>query len=135
MTTDRNIRDQVWQAADPTGETRALINATLHGGGEVPALLRLMGVEVRGQWEQLSLTGVEYRHALESIEAAIRVLVPRGWAVMNMQTKAVGEALRLADAGRDDEAGDLLAGQWEGEGSWRLKRVCDRVRAMGGADD
>ncbi len=135
MTTDRNIRDQVWQAADPTGETRALINATLHGGGEVPALLRLMGVEVSGQWEQLSLTGVEYRHALESIEAAIRVLVPRGWAVMNMQTKAVAEAVRLADAGRDDEADDLLAGQWEGEGSWRLKRVCDRVRAMGGADD
>jgi len=135
VTTDRNIRDQVWHAADPTGETRALINATIHGGREVPAVLRLMGVEVSSDWEQLTLTGVEFRHGLESIEAAVRMLVPRGWAVMNMQTEAVAEAVRLADAGRGDEADNLLAGQWEGEGAWRLKRVCDRVRAMGGADD
>ena len=135
VTADRSIRDQVWHAADPTGETRALINATIHGGREVPALLRLMGVEVSSDWEQLTLTGVEFRHGLESIEAAVRMLVPRGWAVMNMQTEAVAEAVRLADAARGDEADNLLAGQWEGEGAWRLKRVCDRVRAMGGADD
>ncbi len=135
MTADRSIRDQVWHAADPTGETRALINATIHGDREVPALLRLMGVEVSSDWEQLTLTGVEYRHGLESIEAAVRMLVPRGWAVMNMQTEAVAEAVRLADAARGDEADNLLAGQWEGVGAWRLKRVCDRVRAMGGADD
>jgi hypothetical protein len=55
---------------------------------------------------------------------------------MNMQTEAVAEAVRLADAGpAATRPTTSWAGQWEGEGSWRLRRVCDRVRAMGGADD
>ena len=38
-------------------------------------------------------------------------------------------------AGHHDEADDLLAGQWESEGDWRIKRVSNRVRSMAAADE
>lgn len=129
-----SIRAQVWRAADPTGENRALINAAVHGGDEVPVFLRRVGLDVGGAWERLADMGAEYRRSIERIEASVRVLVPRGWAVMNMDTEAVLGAVQMTEAGRGDEADDLLAEQWEGEGAWRLDRICQRVRVMGATD-
>lgn len=76
---------------------------------------RQIGVEVSSDWEQLTRTGVEYRHYLERIEAAVRMLVPRGWTVMTMQPETVAEAVRLADAGR----GDGPTTSWRGSGRGR----------------
>jgi hypothetical protein len=129
-----SIRDQVWHAADPTGANRDLINAAVHGGEELPVLLRRVGRDVGEAWERLVGVGADYRRSIEGITAAVRVLVPRGWAVMNMDSEAVRRAVEAADAGRGDEAEELLAGQWEGEGAWRLERVCQRVAAIGASD-
>lgn len=129
-----SIRDQVWRAADPAGENRALVNAVVHGGKEIPAWLRRVGLDLSEAWDELAGVGAEYRRSVERIEAAVRVLVPRGWAVMNMDVAVVRRAIQAAEAGRGDEADELLAELWEGEGAWRLKRICDRVRAMGAGD-
>jgi len=72
---------------------------------------------------------------MDSMEAAVSVLVPRGWAVMHMDTAAVSAAVAAVCEGRHDEADDLLAGQWEGDGEWRIKRVGQRVRSMAAADE
>ena len=72
---------------------------------------------------------------MDSIEAAVRLLVPRGWAVMHMDTTTMSAAVAAVQAGNPDEADDLLAGQWEGEGDWRIKRVGQRVRSMATADE
>jgi hypothetical protein len=130
--TGRSVREQVWTATDPSGETRALINAAVHAPN-VEWLTKL-GLGIAADWEKLVSVGIEYRKNIEGIESAITTLVPRGWAVMNMQTEAVHLAVRLVQDGRDADADELLADQWEGEGAWRTKRVCDRVRAMGGLD-
>jgi hypothetical protein len=50
----------------------------------------------------------------------------------------LGDGVRAVDvaaAGREEEADEMLAGQWQGEGAWRLKRVCQRVEVMGASDD
>ncbi len=72
---------------------------------------------------------------MDSMEAAVGVLVPRGWAVMHMDTAAVNAAVAAVREGRPDEADDLLAGQWEGDGEWRLKRVGQRLRSMAATDE
>lgn len=129
-----SIRDQVWRAVDPTGENRALIGAAIQGSRDVPEFLRRIGVDVGESWGQLAVLTADYRKSIEEIEAAVRVLGPRGWAVMTMDTEAVRRGVQAAEAGRGDEADDLLADQWEGDGTWRLKRICDRVGAMGATD-
>lgn len=134
MSDSPSMRDQVWRVADPTGENRALINAAVHGGEEVAVWLRRVGFDVGGAWERLVGVGAEYRRSIEGIEDAVRVLVPRGWAVMNMDTDAVVRAVQMSEAGRGDEADDLLAEEWDGEGAWRLNRVCQRVGVMGATD-
>lgn len=135
MSTDGpSIRDQVWRAVDATGENRALINAVIHGSRDVPDFLRRIGLDVGESWGQLAVVSAEYRKSIEGIEAAVRALGPRGWAVMTMDTETVRRAVQAADAGRGDEADDLLADQWEGDGAWRLKRVCDRVGVMCASD-
>lgn len=48
-----------------------------------------------------------------------------------MKTAIVEQAIELVRSGNTEAADDLLAGQWDGEGSWRTKRVCERVRVMG----
>lgn len=131
---DPSIRDQVWRAVDPTGENKALINAAVHGGPDVPDVLRRIGADINEAWGQLAALGAEYREGIEAIEAAVRVLGPRGWSVMTMDTESVRRATRAADAGHRDAADDLLADQWEGDGAWRLKRVCDRVGVMGATE-
>jgi hypothetical protein len=64
-----------------------LINAALHGGQDIPDFLRRVGVDVGEAWEQLVGLGVQYSKSIEGIEAAVRVLAPRGWAVTTMDTK------------------------------------------------
>jgi hypothetical protein len=129
-----SIRDQVWGAADPTGENRALIDAAVHGGDEIPDWLRRVGIDVDDAWARLASVGAEFRRSVLGITGAFVVLVPRGWAPSNMHSETVFRAVDLAAAGRGDEADDLLAGQWEGDGAWRLRRVCQRVGAMGAMD-
>ena len=60
---------------------------------------------------------------MDSIEAAVSLLVPRGWAVMNMDHRGRERGGGRSAGGHPDDADDLLAGQWEGEGDWRVKRV------------
>lgn len=129
----QSIRDQVWRAVDPTGANRDLIDA-IHGGRDVPDFMRRIGMDVSEAWGQFAVLGVEYRKGIETIEAAVRVLGPRGWSVMTMDTESVHGAIQAAETGHGDVADDMLADQWEGDGAWRLKRVCDRVGVMAVAD-
>jgi hypothetical protein len=123
MTTgSQDIREQVWRAVDPTGKNRQLINAAIHGRNQAPDFLRRIGVDVGEAWGQLASLSAEYRASIERIESAVRVLCLRGWAVMALDTEAISEAVALVEAGRCDEADELLADQWEGDGAWRLKR-------------
>jgi len=129
-----DVSEQVWRAADPSGENRALIEAAVHGGDEVPLWMRRLGLDVGEAWEQLMSVGVEYRRNVVGVTGAMVVLVPRGWAPMNMKAETVFRAVEMVDEGRGDEADEMLAGQWEGEGAWRLSRSCQRVESMGATD-
>ncbi len=133
--TAKSIRDQLWHAADPDGSQRALLDAAALAG-RAPAWLQRLGRSVDASWARLVDLGEEQTALLDSMEAAVSVLVPRGWAVMHMDTAAVSAAVAAVRAtGDPDEADDLLAGQWEGKGDWRIKRVSQRVRSMAAADD
>lgn len=129
-----DVSEQVWRAADPSGENRALIDAAVHGGDDVPLWMRRLGLDVGEAWERLMSLGVDYRRNVVGITGAMVVLVPRGWAPMNMKAETVFRAVEMVDEGRGDEADELLAGQWEGEGAWRLSRACQRVESMGATD-
>lgn len=128
--TGESIRDQLWRAVDPTGDQRALIEAA----DAAPAWLLRLGRSLNASWTRPADTGSEYAAHMDSVEAAVRLLVPRGWAVMSMDTAAVAGAVAAVRAGRTEEADHLLAGQWEGEGEWRVWRVGKRVRSMAAAD-
>lgn len=136
MTTgaSRSVRDQVWGAADPKGETRQLINAVMHSAS-LPEWLTRFGVDVDLDWERLAALGGQFRQQVDDIAAALQVLTPRGWAIMFMPTQIVKQAVTLVESGDGDQADELLADQWDGElGGWRTSRVCQRVRGMGGGD-
>lgn len=129
------MQQQVWTAVDPAGETRELIDAVTSEGVEIASWMGRLGVDLDDTLATLGTVGAEYRSLIASIAESVRVLGPRGWAVMYMQTEVTARAVALVGEGRGDEADDLLAGQWEGEGEWRLKRICDRVGTMGAGDD
>lgn len=132
--TGKSIRDQLWHAADPDGSQRALIDAAALAG-RAPTWLQRLGRSVDASLTRLADLGQEQTALMDSIEAAVSLLVPRGWAVMNMDHAAVSAAVTAVRAGNPGDADDLLAGQWEGDGDWRIKRVGQRVRAMAAADD
>jgi hypothetical protein len=132
--TGQSIRDQLWRAADPDGSQRALLDAAALAG-RAPAWLQRLGRSVDASWTRVADLGKEQTALLDSIEAAVRLLVPRGWAVMHMDTEAVNAAVAAMRAGNPDEADDLLAMQWEDEGDWRIRRVGQRVRSMAAADE
>ena len=118
-TNSPSIRDQVWRAVDPTGENRALINAAIHGSSEVPDFLRRIGVDVGESWGQLALLSAEYRRSIEGIEAAVRVLGPRGWAVMTWTRRpcaALSKRLRPDGATRPTTCW-LTSGRATGRGA------------------
>ncbi|TBT83239.1 hypothetical protein ET989_12260 [Propioniciclava sinopodophylli] len=110
-----------------------MINAAMHSTGDTK-WFSLLGPGIEDDWQQVVTAGAEYRRTVEGIETLLTKLVPRGWAVMTMQTEALERAMTLVEEGRGGEADDLLADQWAGEGAWRTKRVCDRVRVMGVPD-
>ncbi|GAB3823067.1 hypothetical protein GCM10028820_34590 [Tessaracoccus terricola] len=130
---DLSVHEQVWNAADPTGQTRSMINAAIHSGPGLEWMTRL-GLVIEADWRQLASVSAGYRRTLDGIEAAMVTLVPRGWAIMVMHSESIERAVRLVNAGRGAEADAQLANQWEAEGSWRTKQTCDRVRVMGALD-
>lgn len=129
-----SIRDQLWRAADPTGEQRALLDAAAVVG-RAPTWLQRLGRSLDASWTRLGDLGTEQAALMDSMEAAVKLLVPRGWAVMHMDTAAVKDAVAAVRAGRPEEADDLLAAQWDGEADWRIRRVGKRVRFMAAADE
>lgn len=129
-----NIRDQLWRAADPTGQQRLLVDV-LASASSAPAWLQRLARSLSASWRGVAERGAEYAELMESMEAAVSLLVPRGWAVMQMDISAVKDAVDAIRDGRPEEADDLLAAQWEGEGEWRVKRVGKRVRSMAGTDE
>lgn len=123
----------MWHAADPDGSQRALLEAAALLG-RAPMWLQRLGRSVDASWTRLADLSIEQKMLMDSMEAAVSLLVPRGWAVMNMDHAAVSAAVAAVQVGNPDDADDMLAGQWEGEGDWRIKRVVQRVRSMAGAD-
>lgn len=119
------------------------IRAAIDPDGQQSAFLDAFDAADRSQWLTLlfpqGATVVhefrahidKYRRLQESTLEALTYLVPLGWAPFYMKTAAVEQAVDLARAGDAAAADKLLADQWDGEGSWRTKRVCDRVRGMG----
>lgn len=128
------IRDQLWHAADPDGSQRALLDAAALAG-RAPAWLQRLGRTVDASWAELVDLGKKQTALMDSIEAAVSLLVPRGWGAMQMDTAAVSAAVAAVQAGDPAEADDILAGQWEGKGAWRIRRVAQRVRSMAAADE
>lgn len=132
--TSKSIREQVWDAADPDGSRRALLDAAALAG-RAPGWVQLLGQSLDASWEGLVELGAKQTALMDSIEAAVSVLVPRGWAVMNMKSEVVNAAVAAVRAGRAGEGDDLLAGQWDGDDAWRVQRVGQRVRSMAAADE
>lgn len=129
-----SIRNQLWRAADPTGEQRALIDAAAVVG-RAPTWLQRLGLSLDASWTRLADLGTEQVALIDSMESAVSLLVPRGWAIMHMDTAAVKDAVAAVQGGRPEEADDLLSAQWEGEADWRIRRVGKRVRSMAVADE
>ena len=103
--------------------------------GRAPTWLLRLERSLDASLAQLADLGTEQAALMDSMTAAVSLLVPRGWAVMNMDAMAVTNAVAAVRAGRPDEADDLLAWQWEGEADWRIRRVGNRVRSMAAADE
>lgn len=127
-----SLRDQIWQAADPTGTQRMVMSAA--DSAETLTWIGAIGADVGQAWGDVRVLSSQYDALMRDIEGSLRTLVPRGWAVFNMNTDQVRRAVALVDAGKGTAADDLLAGQWGGESAWRTKRVCDRVDHMGATE-
>lgn len=133
MDEPRSIRDQIRQAIDPRGEHELLANLVSISAESVD-WLSILSTRVGEEHAQLLGMSTEYHRLMESMEEALELLVPRGWAPFSMDTKAVEEAISLLRNGNEEEADTLLAGQWDGEGSWRTKNIQARVSAMGAGE-
>lgn len=127
-----DIRAQVRTAVDPTGEQFALLDAVAHSPNP-PGWLSALVSDLDAVWATLGKVNQEYRTHLADLEGALRLLVPRGWAVFNMESDAVRRAVALVSKGDGQQADELLADQWEKD-TYRTKRVCSRVGSMGAAE-
>lgn len=125
----QELRAQVHAAVDPTGEQTTLLDAV--AGTDKQTWIQILGAEAGRQWDELSAHRSSYTALLTSMQDALELLVPSGWAPFQMDSAAVTAAIEHARSGDVVGADELLARQWEGEGAWRTKRVCDRVRTMG----
>ncbi|WP_104125740.1 hypothetical protein [Cryobacterium sp. Y57] len=135
MTTDhpaRPIRDQIWEVVDPDMNILPLLEA-LDETTTLPGWMAAVHCEVAPLWTALATQGISINALVGEIEHALTELVPRGWAVFNMQTAIVNQAVNLVISGEGDMADELLADQWDSS-THRTKRVCDRVSAMGTSD-
>jgi hypothetical protein len=127
-----DLRAQIRTTVDPTGKTFGLLDA-VDENPRAPSWLSNLASGLDGAWAGIGAIGQQYRSLLADMEDALRLLVPRGWAVFDMQSDAVRQAVAMVVAGRGEEADELLADQW-GSDTYRTKRVCDRVRSMGAAE-
>lgn len=128
----RDLRTQVRETVDPTGQQFALLDA-VEQFPTLPRWVSELADGVDAAWDDLAARGAECRTLLAEIEDGLRLLVPRGWAVFDMQSEALHRAIGLVEQGQGDEADELLADQW-GPDTFRTKRVCDRVDSLGGAE-
>lgn len=135
MTTDRPerpIRDQIRHAVDPEMKMLPFLEA-LGANPTLPAWMTGVQRQIDPLSTALSEQGVSMNALIGDVEHALIELVPRGWAVFNMQAESVNQAVNLVRSGDEDGADELLADQWDGS-TYRTKRVCDRVSIMGAAD-
>ena len=123
----RSVRDQIGFAVDPDGEHASF----LESAAALPEWLVSLDSGFRAQVEDIRRFGREYDELRASMEAALTHLVPLGWSPFSMTTSSVTEAVRLVKVGDPRAADELLALEWDGDGAWRTKRVCERVRTMG----
>lgn len=128
----RDLRTQIRTTVDPTGETFRLLDAVAQNP-KVPSWLSALASGLDGNWADLGAIGQQYQVLLADMEDALRLLVPRGWAVFHMDSDVVRQAVAMVMDGRGSEADRRLADQW-GPDTYRTKRVCDRVRSMGAAE-
>ena len=128
----RSIRAQIRRAVDPDGKLLPLLDA-LGESPAPPSWMAAVSSDLDAQWEALAAHGVGMEELMQKIEDALTELVPRGWAVFNMQSEVVARAVGLVKTDRGGEADELLADQWE-TSTYRTKRVCDRVSSMGAAE-
>lgn len=124
---ERSVGEQIGFAIDPKGERRSLLQAV----DELPEWLVAIDSVFQSQVQEARRVGREYDELRSSMEAALTHLVPLGWSPFNMSSARVREAVELVTRGDARAADDLLAQEWDGEGGWRTKQVCDRVRTMG----
>lgn len=126
-----SIREQVRRAVDPTGK-QSMMLAAIDAAPDLYGWLSTLDREVAGQFASMAARKDEYVELLRSMEDALEVLVPRGWAPFNMDSAVVASAVALVRSGRPAEADALLAGQWE---DGRLtSQVCSRVSVMGAGE-
>lgn len=129
MFTAAELRQQIRHAVDPNGDQLPLLDTLSETDKD--AWVQMLGAGAAAQWDELRSLQQSYQGLLASMQDALEVLVPRGWAPFQMDSDATVEAIRLVRAGDPAAADQMLAGQWEHEGAWRTKRICDRVRTMG----
>ncbi len=123
------VRRQVEQAVDPDGSMTAFLGLI----GRVPRLPEWLDRLSKGFLGEMKDLSVEHERLLASTAEALEVLGARGWAVLNMNAEAVERACDLVRQGQDAEADELLADEWDEQ--WRLRRIANRVRAMGAGDE
>jgi len=128
----RSVREQIRQAVDPEAKMLPLLTA-VGQHPELPPWIAAVNSELDTQWRALAVHGETMEALMEKIEEALTELVPRGWAVFNMQSEEVERAVQLVKADRGGDADELLADQWDSS-TYRTKWVCDRVSSMGSAE-
>lgn len=133
MEESRSIRDQIRQVVDPEGHHQ-MIADLVSGTGQSTAWLNILSQSIGQDREKLSQMGSEYRRLLKSMEDALELLVPRGWAPLRMDSQVVDQAIDLIRNGKEDEADNLLADQWEGDGAWRTNSVHAKVSVLGAGE-
>lgn len=126
-----SIREQVRRAVDPTGK-QSMMLAAIDASSDLYGWLSTLDREVAGQFASMAAMREDYVELFRSMEDALEVLVPRGWAPFNMDSAAVNSAVALVRSGHLAEADALLADQWE---DGRLtSQVCSRVSTMGAGE-
>ncbi|WP_431841710.1 hypothetical protein [Calidifontibacter indicus] len=126
-----DVDGQVWDAFDPDRTMREAM-AVASTSEEAPEWLTAIAADAAPAWEALRTATEGAQKLHRAAVDAFTVLVDRGWAVTNMPTESLREAVRLVRAGDEDAADELLAAFWDGPDNWRVDRVWRRASVMGG---
>lgn len=127
----RSIREQVRRVVDPTGKQFMML-AAIDASQDLQGWLSTLDREVAGQFAAMAGMRIEHAQLLRSMEDALELLVPRGWAPFSMNTGVVDHAVKLIRSGRGGEADALLADQWED--GHLTRQACSRVSVMGAGE-